>query len=74
MLRELNPNNVLFRPAFCTLFQGNRQAFFHLLPSSEKYTYISSSVVKEMAKYGADLKELIPREILEDVIERAGRR
>ncbi len=41
------------------------------LTSSEKYTYISSSVVKEMAKYGADLKELVPTEILDDVIERS---
>lgn len=41
------------------------------LTSSEKYTYISSSVVKEMAKYGADLTELVPIEILDDVIERS---
>lgn len=41
------------------------------LTSSEKYTYISSSVVKEMAKYGADLTELVPIEILSDVIERS---
>ena len=41
------------------------------LTSSEKYTYISSSVVKEMAKYGADLTELVPTEILQDVIERS---
>ena len=44
------------------------------LPSSGKYTYISSSVVKEMAKYGADLHELVPREILEDVVKRANGR
>jgi pantetheine-phosphate adenylyltransferase len=37
------------------------------LPSSEKYTYLSSSVVKEMARYGADLSDFIPREIIEDV-------
>lgn len=41
------------------------------LTSSEKYTYISSSVVKEMAKYGADLRELVPAEILNDVLERS---
>ena len=40
------------------------------LTSSEKYTYISSSVVKEMAKYGTDLQSFVPREILEDVITR----
>lgn len=44
------------------------------LPSSEKYTYISSSVVKEMARYGSDLKEFVPVEILEDVIARANNR
>jgi len=38
------------------------------MPSSEKYTYLSSSVVKEMARYGADLKPFVPREIIEDVL------
>lgn len=36
-------------------------------PSSEKYTYLSSTVVKELARYHADLEEFIPREIIEDV-------
>ena len=37
------------------------------LPSSAKYTYVSSSVVKEMARYGADLSDFVPREIIEDI-------
>ena len=37
------------------------------LASSEKYTYLSSTVVKEMARYGADLGEFVPREIVDDV-------
>jgi len=37
------------------------------LPSSTKYTYVSSSVVKEMAAYGADLSDFVPREIIQDV-------
>lgn len=37
------------------------------LPSSGKYTYISSSVVKEMASYRADLTDFLPREIIGDV-------
>ncbi len=37
------------------------------LPSSTKYTYVSSSVVKEMASYGADLSDFVPREIIQDV-------
>ena len=40
------------------------------MPSSEKYTYISSSVVKEMAKYGADLRTFVPKEIIVDVLEK----
>ena len=49
----------------------NRNLDTLFLPSSEKYTYISSSVVKEMAKYGSDLSKFVPREILADVIERS---
>ena len=37
------------------------------LPSSPKYTYVSSSMVKEMARYGADLSDFLPREIITDV-------
>ena len=40
------------------------------LPSSAKYTYLSSSVVKEMARYGSDLSDFVPREIIDDVKER----
>lgn len=40
------------------------------LASSEKYTYLSSTIVKEMARYGADLSDFIPREIVDDVNER----
>ena len=40
------------------------------LASSEKYTYLSSTIVKEMARYGADLEAFIPREIVDDVNRR----
>jgi len=40
------------------------------MPSSEKYTYISSSAVKEMTRYGADLKTFVPHEIIDDVISK----
>ena len=43
----------------------NLDTFF--IPSSEKYTYLSSTVVKEMARYGADLSDFVPREIIADV-------
>lgn len=44
------------------------------LPSSAKYTYLSSSVVKEMAWYGADLTDFVPREIIDDVNQRVKQR
>ena len=37
------------------------------LPSSAKYTYVSSSMVKAMARYGAELSDFVPREIIGDV-------
>lgn len=37
------------------------------LYTSPKYAYLSSTVVKEMAYYGADLSDFVPREIIEDV-------
>lgn len=40
------------------------------LPSGEKYTYISSTVVKEVASYGAELHEFIPREIMDDLMNK----
>lgn len=44
------------------------------LPSSAKYTYLSSSVVKEMARYEADLSDFVPREIIDVVNERVRQR
>jgi len=43
------------------------------MPSSEKYTYISSSAVKEMTRYGADLKTFVPHEIIDDVVSKVKR-
>ena len=40
------------------------------LASSEKYTYLSSTVVKEMARYDADLSEFVPREIIVDLMNK----
>lgn len=37
------------------------------LTASGKYTFLSSSVVREMAKYGADLKGLVPDEIIDEI-------
>ena len=37
------------------------------LAAGDTYAYLSSSVVKEMAKYGADLGKFVPREIIGDI-------
>jgi len=42
------------------------------LHSSPKYAYLSSTVVKEMARYGADLSDFVPRQIIADVEAKAG--
>ena len=44
------------------------------LTASEKYTFLSSTAVKEMAAYGADLTEFVPMEIIGDVIEKTNNR
>jgi len=41
------------------------------LPATEQYTYLSSSLVKEMAKYGAALSGCVPREILEEITDKS---
>ncbi|MCL2227971.1 MAG: pantetheine-phosphate adenylyltransferase [Oscillospiraceae bacterium] len=40
------------------------------MPSSERYTYLSSTAVKEMARYGADLETFVPMEIIGDVLRK----
>ncbi len=41
------------------------------LTASEKYTFLSSSVVREMATYGADLTGLVPSELIKDIEDKA---
>ena len=38
--------------------------------TSPKYAYLSSTVVKEMARYGADLSDFVPRQIIGEVQEK----
>ena len=41
------------------------ETFF--LPASEKYMYLSSSAVKELAAFGSDLTDFAPREIIGEI-------
>lgn len=40
------------------------------LAASEKHMYLSSTVVKELGKYGTDLSDFVPAEILDIVTEK----
>ncbi|MBR6113816.1 MAG: pantetheine-phosphate adenylyltransferase [Oscillospiraceae bacterium] len=44
------------------------------LASDEKYTYLSSSGVKEIAYFGGDISQFMPAEILADLQEKIDRR
>ncbi len=58
---QMNLLNKKINPDMETMF----------LTASSKYTFLSSSIVREMAKYGADLTGLIPDEIREDIEKKA---
>ena len=49
----------------------NPQLETMFLTSDVKYTFLSSSVVREMARYGADLTGFVPDEIKEEIEEKA---
>ncbi len=40
------------------------------LTADEKYTYLSSTIAREMATYNADISKVVPREIADDVLRR----
>lgn len=58
---QMNLVNKKINPSLETMF----------LTAGEKYTFLSSSVVREMAMYGANLSGLVPDEIIEDIEKKA---
>ena len=46
------------------------ETFF--ITTNAKYAYLSSSIVKEVARYGGDFTEMVPLEIIEDIKEKIG--
>lgn len=58
---QMNLINKKINPDLETMF----------LTASEKYTFLSSSVVREMAKYEADLTGLVPNELIPDIEAKA---
>ena len=57
---QMNLINKKINPELETMF----------LTASGKYTFLSSSVVREMAYYGADLTGLVPSELIEENVAR----
>ena len=58
---QMNLINKQINPELETMF----------LTASGKYTFLSSSVVREMAYYGADLTGLVPSELIEEIETKA---
>ena len=58
---QMNLINKKINPDLETMF----------LTASEKYTFLSSSGVREMAKYQADLTGLVPNELIPDIEAKA---
>ena len=58
---QMNLINKKINPDLETMF----------LTASGKYTFLSSSVVREMAMYGADLTGLVPSELIAEIEEKA---
>lgn len=58
---QMNHINKKINPELETMF----------LTANEKYTFLSSSVVREVASYGTDLTGFVPREIVAEIEEKA---
>jgi pantetheine-phosphate adenylyltransferase len=52
--------NKKLNPGLDTLF----------LTASERFQYLSSGVVKEICAYGGDVRELVPDEVHDEIVER----
>ena len=46
------------------------ETFF--ITTNANYAYLSSSIVKEVARYGGNLKDMVPHEIIQDIQEKIG--
>lgn len=54
---QMNLINKKINPQLETMF----------LTADEKYTFLSSSIVREMARYDADLTGLVPNELIDEI-------
>jgi len=61
---QMDSINKRLNPALETMF----------LTADQRYTFLSSSIVRELAHYGADLNGLVPEEIIGLIEEKARRK
>ena len=47
---------------------SNVETFFMM--TNTDYSYLSSSAIKQVAQYGGDIKDLVPKSIIEDIYEK----
>ncbi len=52
----------------------NRELETMFMPTDANYMYLSSSIVKQLAEFGGDVKDLLPPSIYNDVIARLGKK
>ncbi len=50
------------------ILEENIETFFMM--TNNQYSFLSSSIVKEVAKYGGDISELVPKAVQEALIEK----
>lgn len=50
----------------------NPQVETFFITTGRSYSYLSSSIVKEVARYGGDISDFVPAEIEKDIIEKIG--
>lgn len=52
----------------------NKEIDTMFLTASNDYSYLSSTTVKEIASFGGDIKQFVPREVCDKVYEKYGKR
>ena len=50
----------------------NKEIDTMFLTASNDYSYLSSTTVKEIASFGGDIKQFVPREVCDKVYEKYG--
>lgn len=51
----------------------NKQLDVFFIPTDQKYFLVRSSQVKEFATFGADISDMVPKEVEKKILEKVGR-